>query len=111
MEKQQRDSIMTGLTTEERSSFRQLIARTQQERKASSSDLFTAREVLEPQKEGLAPQLQGAIDAVIARDEMGPAVGQPPPDFNLKLLGSEERVRLSSFRGQRPVALIFGSYT
>ncbi|PKB79312.1 MAG: hypothetical protein BZY88_13955 [SAR202 cluster bacterium Io17-Chloro-G9] len=111
MDKEQRDRVMTSLSTEERNSFRQLIARTQQERKASSSELFTARDVLESQKEGLAPQLQAAIDAVIARDELGPAAGQPPPDFNLKLLGSEERVRLSSFRGKRPVALIFGSYT
>jgi len=111
MEKQQRDSIMSSLSTEQRNNFRQLIARTQKERKASSSGLFTAREVLEPQKEKLAPQLQAAIDAVIARDEMGPAVGQQPPDFNLKLMGSAERVRLSSFRGKRPVALVFGSYT
>ena len=45
------------------------------------------------------------------RDEIGPKVGEQPPDFFLKSLGSEERVRLSSFRGKRPVALAFGSYT
>jgi hypothetical protein len=43
------------------------------------------------------------------------AVGDLAPDFNLERLGAEtpraERVRLSSFRGQRPVALFFGSYT
>jgi peroxiredoxin len=48
---------------------------------------------------------------VVARDEMGPHVGTVPPDFNLKRMGSEERVRLSSFKGQKAVALIFGSYT
>ena len=55
--------------------------------------------------------LRQAMKAVVVKDEMGPNVGEVPPDFNLKLVGSEERVRLSSFKGQRPVALIFGSYT
>jgi peroxiredoxin len=47
----------------------------------------------------------------VARDEMGPQVGAYPPDFSLKRLDSDTRVRLSSFRGTRPVALVFGSYT
>jgi len=55
--------------------------------------------------------LRQAMKAVVVKDEMGPNVGEVHPDFNLKLVGSEERVRLSSFKGQRPVALIFGSYT
>jgi Iodothyronine deiodinase len=33
------------------------------------------------------------------------------PDFNLKVMHKQTRVALSSFRNQRPVALIFGSYT
>ena len=37
--------------------------------------------------------------------------GHLAPDFNLKRLRSEDRVRLSSFAGARPVALVFGSYT
>ena len=37
-------------------------------------------------------------------------VGDPAPDFNLKGMDGGE-VRLSSFRGQRPVLLVFGSYT
>src|SRR6266516_2132117 len=36
------------------------------------------------------------------RDAMGPQVGTYPPDFCLKRLGTADRVRLSSFRGQRP---------
>jgi hypothetical protein len=51
-----------------------------------------------------------------------PDPGEPAPDFHLKLLESsnppdfveadgEGRVRLSSYRGKRPVVLIFGSYT
>jgi hypothetical protein len=33
------------------------------------------------------------------------------PDFRLPVLHSQETVQLASFRGQKPVALIFGSYT
>jgi hypothetical protein len=38
-------------------------------------------------------------------------VGQEAPDFSLKSLNGDTAVRLSSFRGQKPVVLIFGSYT
>ena len=37
--------------------------------------------------------------------------GEAAPDFNLKQLHAESRVALSGFKGQRPVALVFGSYT
>ncbi len=37
--------------------------------------------------------------------------GDAAPDFDLPLLGGSEQVQLSSFRGERPVVLIFGSYT
>ena len=111
MEKHERDNAMTRLTPEERNTMRQLIVDAQEEWKSRASEVFTARKGLGPRKEDLSPQLQAAIDAVIARDDMGPAVGQEPPDFDLKLLGSEERVRLSDYRGKRPVALVFGSYT
>lgn len=39
------------------------------------------------------------------------SVGDAAPDFDLQYKKSEERVRLSAFRGDRPVALVFGSYT
>jgi hypothetical protein len=42
---------------------------------------------------------------------LAPRAGDPAPDFELPRRGSFERVRLSSFAGKRPVALIFGSYT
>lgn len=32
-------------------------------------------------------------------------------DFKLKTVDGKRQVRLSSFRGDRPVAIIFGSYT
>ncbi len=38
-------------------------------------------------------------------------VGQPAPDFTLKTTDQSRTVQLSSFRGQKPVVLVFGSYT
>lgn len=48
------------------------------------------------------------------RDRPGgvPKVGAVAPDFDLPMLGMKDTtVKLSSFRGEKPVALIFGSYT
>ena len=39
------------------------------------------------------------------------AFGEMAPDFTLPLLNHSGNVTLSSFRGVRPVVLIFGSYT
>ena len=38
-------------------------------------------------------------------------VGDPAPEFSLPSVDRKARVRLSSFRGHKPVVLIFGSYT
>jgi len=38
-------------------------------------------------------------------------VGNPAPDFRLSLLDGSGPVQLSTFRANRPVVLIFGSYT
>jgi hypothetical protein len=38
-------------------------------------------------------------------------VGDPAPDFRLQSYEKSSWVELSSFRGARPVVLIFGSYT
>ena len=51
------------------------------------------------------------MEFIAARETKAPAVGAIAPDFELPLLGSTVRVRLSNFAGIRPVALIFGSYT
>lgn len=45
------------------------------------------------------------------RETHAPAVGADAPDFVLPKLGDCEKVQLSAFRGHKPVALIFGSYT
>jgi hypothetical protein len=46
------------------------------------------------------------------RPRPAPVVGDVAPDFDLPMLGMKDTtVKLSSFRGVKPVALIFGSYT
>ncbi len=40
-----------------------------------------------------------------------PKVGDQAPDFELTDVSGEKRVRLSDFRDQKPVALVFGSFT
>jgi hypothetical protein len=46
------------------------------------------------------------------RFELGaPRIGDMAPDFELFDIHGELPVRLSSFRGHKPVALIFGSFT
>ena len=53
-------------------------------------------------------------DAPHARGERYPdklAVGDLAPDFHLPDASGTKSVQLSSFRGKKPVVLIFGSYT
>jgi peroxiredoxin len=45
----------------------------------------------------------------LMRPELAP--GDPALPFDLPLLDGDGRVRLADFTGERPVALIFGSYT
>ncbi len=111
MLKADRDQIMANMQDDDRKQFRQFITDYRAKRKAVSGGRMPAREILEAVGADLTEILRRAMEAVVVRDEMGPHVGDSPPDFKLKRTGSEERVRLSSFKGQRPVALIFGSYT
>ena len=37
--------------------------------------------------------------------------GDPAPDFRLPTVDRRQTVQLASFRGSRPVVLVFGSYT
>jgi len=61
---------------------------------------------------GMEPERRTAMTQFLAeRETLAPAIGADAPDFKLPRLGSTEQVRLSSFRGRKPVALIFGSYT
>ncbi|MAE77919.1 MAG: hypothetical protein CMJ85_13740 [Planctomycetes bacterium] len=81
----------------------------------------------EVQKDELAAlfaKLDKNKDGSLGRNEMGrnqrggqqtqrvPQRGEVAPDFDLPLVESvKQTLRLSNFRGKRPVALIFGSYT
>ncbi|NOZ49965.1 MAG: hypothetical protein GXP37_07950 [Chloroflexi bacterium] len=42
---------------------------------------------------------------------LAPKADDMAPDFALAEVGSERMWRLSDFRGQKPVVLIFGSFT
>jgi hypothetical protein len=63
--------------------------------------------------------LETAMASPLYRTLMAPELGpgDPAADFDMPLLDPEthtpsgERVRLSRFAGERPVALVFGSYT
>ena len=44
-------------------------------------------------------------------DAKAPGEGDIAPDFELFDVNGEKPIRLSDFRGERPVALVFGSYT
>jgi len=60
----------------------------------------------------MEPERRNAMMQFLAeRETLAPAVGAEAPDFDLPRLGGADRVRLSQFRGRKPVALIFGSYT
>jgi len=58
-----------------------------------------------------AGERMALMQFIAERETKAPAVGDDAPDFDLPLRGSSERVRLSAFRSDRPVALIFGSFT
>lgn len=71
--------------------------------------------------EGLAeamahPKAAGVISELMEREQSSVQPGEPAPDFTLPWLpGSGEgrgaTVTLSEHFGERPVALVFGSYT
>ena len=111
MQTQQQGRPIADLSPDDRALFRRCLDELRERREAASIESVSARKVLEPRLDDVPEGVRRALLHVIQRDEQGPARGELAPDFNLKLLGSNDRVCLSSFRGQRPVALVFGSYT
>ena len=116
MLKSQRDSVVSKLSGDDRQNMRRIIAAIKESRGGSpdlavSEGRITAREILAGWQEEWPDEVRSALEATLVRDETGPRVGEFPADFSLKRLGCDERVRLSGFRGKRPVALAFGSYT
>jgi peroxiredoxin len=47
----------------------------------------------------------------VGLNKLAPKVGDLAPDFTLSDISGTESVTLSDFRGKKPVALVFGSYT
>ncbi len=69
-------------------------------------------------REGMAPKdspltLDDVMSSPDYRDLMTPAVveGDLAPDFELQRVEGEGPVRLSALCAEKPVALVFGSYT
>ena len=54
---------------------------------------------------------KNAMKVFKALDAQAPRAGDLAPDFSLFDISGEESITLSDFRGKKPVALIFGSYT
>ena len=111
MLKADRDQILANLQGDDRKNFQTFIDDYRVKRKAIFGGRISAHNILEAAGARVNSIVREAMEAVVARDEMGPRTGDVPPDFNLKRMGSDERVLLSRFKGQTPVALIFGSYT
>ena len=112
MDKAERDRMMTDLTQEERDEYRQTLREIATEAKSLGRQQINRRkQVLASRAAAIGGKSLLALEAVAERDQTGPNEGETPPDFELKKLGSDERVRLSSFKGKWPVALVFGSYT
>ena len=44
-------------------------------------------------------------------DSKAPKEGDIAPDFTIYDIGGKDSITLSEFRGKKPVALVFGSYT
>lgn len=70
-------------------------------------NLALASDVLLPAIEWRNEELGWQLE----RDPQSPKLGNLAPDFELQSPDGVTRVRLSDFRGKRPVALVFGSYT
>ena len=111
MDKADRDRIMTSMTEGQLSEHRRALDQLKSLMKESDGPRLTVKHMLDSSMVKVAPEGLLPIESVLDRDEMGPKPGELPPDFYLKLKGSDERVRLSDFQGRGPVALIFGSYT
>jgi hypothetical protein len=68
--------------------------------------LFAAASLAAPAEDRPAPPRQGRPHESTLKP------GDAAPDFTLPVLGrKDETVVLSSFKGRKPVLLIFGSYT
>jgi len=73
--------------------------------------LWAQRPAVDGKQSGLAAQGGALQKKPLASREGRLRPGDRAPDFRLKKRGSSDSILLSSYRGKRPVALVFGSYT
>ncbi len=110
MSTSRRDTILSAINKEGQPDFRGVIRGIKAEA-AESGGAKSRQDLMEEYKNDCAEELRTRLEGIMGRDQMGPHEGETPADFDLKRMGSDDRVQLGSFRGKRPVALIFGSYT
>jgi hypothetical protein len=60
---------------------------------------------------GMALPITAQPQRFADRQPAGPRVGDKAPDFKLKTKDGQREVQLSSFKVQKPVVLVFGSFT
>ncbi len=53
----------------------------------------------------------GLLSGELGSFHEGPGIDEPAPEFTLKTQDGQHQVTLSSFRGKKPVVLVFGSFT
>ena len=61
--------------------------------------------------DGTIRSREAALAWQAGNEHLAPTPGDLAPDFELKDVAGSNPVRLSSFRGVQPVALVFGSFT
>jgi hypothetical protein len=66
-----------------------------------------------PAKDGPSPLtlLRGLLSGELGSFQEGPGIGERAPDFLLWTQDDKQLIRLSEYRGVKPVVLIFGSFT
>ena len=105
-----RDSILNAVNKEGQSDFRGIMRAIKAEA-TETGGAKSKNDLVEEYKNDCSEELRTRMEGVMRRDAMGPHEGTAAPTFYLKRMGSDERVDLSRFKGDRPVALTFSSYT
>ena len=99
---------LSQLPWEEVMKYRQFMLYIRTEARGNGANM---KSVLDARRTEIPAKFLAPLEGMIQWHHNGPDLGEQPPDFSLKMMGSEQRVRLSSFKGEKPVALIFGTYT
>ena len=107
MLKAEGDSVINRLTSEDRQNLRRVTAAIREARGGSpdaarNGGRITARELLEGWPEELPGEVRTALEAILARDETGPKVGEAAPGLFPQAIGV--RGAGTPVRFSRPVA-------